>query len=414
MPKPDPVLGTNTALNKLKDQIAQYNKPVNHKEPPWQIIKRLLNPYELIDKYHTSKQLEKYKIEPLIAYNNFTYIYEKNSLYPVITRAYFKLWEILFDTNILETYKDKPLSIGNLAEGPGGFIQCLIDYRNLQHGSEWKEDVYNAITVKKDPNNPALAGVQDWENYPEGVKYFDTAIFHGYKINRSYCCGNDGNLVNIANIKHFTEKDVGENKCHLITADGGIFLAEEEYGSQEYDNAQLFYAEILTALYNQRKGGVFILKIYDMYYNLTIQMLNLLGLYYNKIVIIKPKTSRPANSEKYIVCSDFKSDGTEPEFIESLEKLTKLFETWIETSKTTKKHIVNLFDFHEKPESGFNKTILYFNKYNLDTQMEKITEGLGLAMTEGYSDVGILESYRSAQRERGKEWCNTYQISHIN
>jgi DNA-directed RNA polymerase subunit E'/Rpb7/23S rRNA U2552 (ribose-2'-O)-methylase RlmE/FtsJ len=408
-PEQDTKYGSNTALNKLKDKITPYNvnRP-DRKEKIWQSIKKLINPYELIDKHHTPEQLKKYGLKyNLIKYNNFERLYDAESLYPVITRAFFKLWEVLVETKVLDKYKDIPLRFANLAEGPGGFIQCLIDYRNLQHHSEWKKDAYHAITLK---SSGPRSGIQDWE-YSEGSAYFEVLQKHQYNVNLSYGHTGNGDLTKMENILHFTQDIVGEKKCQFITADGGIYLSEEQYGAQEYENAKLFFSEILTALRNQDKKGTFIIKIYDIYYHVTIQMIHLLSVYYNNITIIKPRTSRPANSEKYLVCTDFNGDWEDENFVESLGRLDELYETWIKTEDETH-HMTKLFDFHEKTESSFQKTIIDFNKYNVDLQMEKINEGLGLAMTGNYADHETEEIYRTNQEDHAKEWCETYQIHH--
>ena len=59
------------------------------------------------------------------------------------------------------------------------------------------------------------------------------------------------------------------------------------------------------ALTMQKKGGTFILKIFDCFMQHTIDILCILSSFYNKVYITKPHTSRYANSEKYIVCKDF-------------------------------------------------------------------------------------------------------------
>lgn len=407
MPLPDQQLGSNLTLNKLKDQITPYNVPEAGKaETIWQTIKKIINPYELIDKFHTPNQLQRLGIKNNFIRYDRTQIFDTESLYPVITRAYFKLWEILVDTKVLDQYKDKPLNIANLAEGPGGFIQALIDYRNLQHHEEWKNDRYSAITLRK--RNPRDS-IQDWD-YREGLNYFDHIRSNGYQVKTTYGINENGDLINLQAIMNFTDHDVRE-KCQLITGDGGIYLSEEEYGNQEYENAKLFFAEILTALHNQELKGTLILKIYDIYYHITVQMIHLLTLYYNNITIIKPHTSRPANSEKYLVCTDFTGDPTNPEFIESLGHLRELFEHWI--NAPADQHMSNLFDFHEKSESGFIKSIIEFNKYNLDLQMDKINEGLGLAMTGNYKDQETLDGYEQNKLKYGHEWCQSYQIHHV-
>lgn len=63
-----------------------------------------------------------------IVYNN---LIEQSQIF---SRAYFKLWEIL-ETGVLDDMKNKEMSIGCVAEGPGGFIHALVDYRLRQQKS---------------------------------------------------------------------------------------------------------------------------------------------------------------------------------------------------------------------------------------------------------------------------------------
>jgi len=56
----------------------------------------------------------------------------------------------------------------------------------------------------------------------------------------------------------------------------------------------------------QKKGGSFVLKLFDTFSSLSVELLFLLNYLYEDIYIIKPLTSRPANSEKYIVCIRFR------------------------------------------------------------------------------------------------------------
>jgi len=55
----------------------------------------------------------------------------------------------------------------------------------------------------------------------------------------------------------------------------------------------------------QKKGGVFILKIFDTFMQHSIDLLYILSSFYEKVYIIKPQTSRYANSEKYVICKGF-------------------------------------------------------------------------------------------------------------
>lgn len=164
-----------------------------------------------------------------------------------------------------------PLTIANLAEGPGGFIQSLIDFRNLQHfglsrTQFWKADSYTAITLKIPKENAQNAS--DWD-HPRGREYFDRMKNYEYKINLTYG-GEDGNMLKTSVLKHFALEDLKGQKCELVTGDGGIEVSGDEYDVQELCNAKLFFSEIITALSVQKKRGAFVLKIYDSFHNVTI------------------------------------------------------------------------------------------------------------------------------------------------
>ena len=101
--------------------------------------------------------------EKVMEYNN-----EKDQA-QIFSRAYFKLWEIL-QTGVLAGTEDRQLSIGCVAEGPGGFIHALVDYRLRQqrHSLRRKKDVYNSITLKIDGNT---RNAKDWSD-GRGKKLF--------------------------------------------------------------------------------------------------------------------------------------------------------------------------------------------------------------------------------------------------
>ena len=60
----------------------------------------------------------------------------------------------------------------------------------------------------------------------------------------------------------------------------------------------------------QKKGGTFILKCFDIFYKSSIDIIYILSSFYQDIYISKPCTSRQANSEKYLVCKNFKFSDT--------------------------------------------------------------------------------------------------------
>ena len=56
-----------------------------------------------------------------------------------------------------------------------------------------------------------------------------------------------------------------------------------------------------------KKGGIYICKFFDLFNDITIKLLYILKEHFEELYIHKPKTSRPANSERYIICKGFKN-----------------------------------------------------------------------------------------------------------
>jgi hypothetical protein len=69
-----------------------------------------------------------------------------------------------------------------------------------------------------------------------------------------------GNLLSIANFKYCASKY--KNRMEIITADGG-FDFSLDFNNQENNATRLIIAEVFFALAMQKKGGSFILKIFD-------------------------------------------------------------------------------------------------------------------------------------------------------
>ena len=90
----------------------------------------------------------------------------------------------------------------------------------------------------------------------------------------------------------------------LVTGDGG-FDFSSDFNNQESHISNLLFAQMAFALVMQKQGGNFILKIFDSFMHHTVDLLYILSSFYEKVSIVKPHTSRYANSEKYVVCKGF-------------------------------------------------------------------------------------------------------------
>lgn len=86
-----------------------------------------------------------------------------------------------------------------------------------------------------------------------------------------------------------------------MMADGG-FSVEGQENIQEILSKQLYLAQCLVALSILRTNGHFVVKLFDLFTPFSAGLIYLMSKCFDKICICKPNTSRPANSERYLVC----------------------------------------------------------------------------------------------------------------
>ncbi len=262
---------TNYISHTLNEYILKNKSKIEQVQQDWDNLKKFINPYEFI---HT----------PIPNYKTSV------AKYKPISRSYFKFIEISSMLQLLDNFNDKNLTSFHLAEGPGGFIEALA---NLRKNSN---DKYFGITLIS--NNSNIPGwkksIELFKKYPNII--LEKGITETGDIleskNYLYCCN-----------KYKNSKD-------LITADGG-FDFSIDFNLQEELSSKLIFTEIIYAISLQKYNGHFILKIFDSFKKSTAEILYLLTCFYEKVYIVKPNTSRYANSEKYIVCKNFKLKNTE-------------------------------------------------------------------------------------------------------
>jgi len=191
----------------------------------------------------------------------------------VLSRAYFKLYEIIY----FEPLMVQPTcDCFFICEAPGGFIECVCDIRRK------KNLPTRYISISKQ----------------------DQHIKYGNYLEESSLVYGDITCVSILNQTIKTTLERFPEGLDLITADGGfdvkIFVAQEIFSSK------LLICEIYLALKTQKTGGMFVIKFFDMFTHNSIVYYLLLCSFYNYVKIIKPKSSRNCNSERYLVCYGFK------------------------------------------------------------------------------------------------------------
>lgn len=327
----------------------------------WDIYKKFTNTYEYI---HTPYEYKSYvsKLKPL-------------------SRAYYKMVEILDFFEILDPYKYRTLSSFHLAEGPGGFIEALSDKR--QH----KEDIYYGMTlVDSDSNTPGWKKSQRFLDNHQNVK-IELGV------------DNTGNLMNDENYEMCYQKH--KHSMDIITGDGG-FDFSSNYNSQEQDSINLIYTQIIYALAMQKKGGCFILKIFDMFTMPTIQLLYLLNSMYTDVYICKPHTSRIANSEKYVVCTNFKKELS----YELFSRFKNILHIIYHKKDTQSDYLYMCLNI--KIHYEFIKSIQLMNSILGQQQIENINRTIGMVYQKQSKDK--LQQDRLRHAEKCLAWCVAHNI----
>lgn len=270
----------------LHDYVNSTKTEIDNHTEQWDVIKKYTNPYEFIHTIVPGYKTSVSKKQPL-------------------SRAYFKMIEICNVFKLCETNYFF-LNTFHLAEGPGGFIEAVVDIRQSN------VDMYIGMTLEN--NDTQTPG---WKKSQDFIKKYHPCIF----IEK----GEDltGNLYNPCNFKYVCDKY--KSTQNLVTADGG-FDFSSDFNNQEQTIMRLLYTEVCYALMLQKEQGHFVLKMFDLFLKSSVDILYILSLCYEEVYIMKPSTSRSANSEKYIVCKYLKNINKEElfnVFYDHLQELNK-------------------------------------------------------------------------------------------
>lgn len=335
-------------VTKYKDKITEY-----YKSRLWDKYKKLSNEYEHI--FYSPN-----------AHGNI-------ALYNPVSRSFFKLWEILHDFRDI-TYVDSqtPLKCVFIAEGPGGFFEAY--HKKRQELFPNVKDIYHGITLKSNNNK----NIPDWKTQ------------ESLPIKISYGRDGTGNLYKLENIQHFA-KEVGYNSVDFITADGG-FDFSSDFNNQEEQSFKLIASEVLSTMYLQKPGGVFLLKLYDCFNTDTLSIIQILKSSYETLYFIKPLTSRPANSERYILCHGF--TGCNREY------MTKL-ELFLRGSTPLKLNLAYDVIYN----------IVLYNMYYTIRQVFYIQRTINyINFFKKQTEDSVMNNLLEKHTIKSKKWCKKYMI----
>lgn len=355
-------------LLEINDQMLRMTTTYKNKITPyynnktWDKYKKLSNEFELIFTTPNTKS--------------------NVSLYNPVSRSFFKMWEMLYD------FKDNSLAFVSqtnglrclfLAEGPGGFLEAVMKYRQN------KNDHYYGMTLR-----PENRSIPEWK-----LRKFDMSL-----ITTLYGSDNTGNLYNLENTQYL-EDTLGANSMDLVTADGG-FDFSSDFNKQEDLSIKLIRCETYCAFHMIKHGGTYILKIYDMFHHQTINLMSLLRYCFKNLFIIKPLTSRPANSEKYLMCCGYNAD-------KGREQLPFLKDIISRKSAAPKKQ-----DVFAQTDLHLLQQIVLYNIYYTSRQIYYIQKTIDLINSFDSTHPTLrhkrYDESLANNLKRCQKWCQKYEI----
>lgn len=174
----------------------------------------------------------------------------------------------------------------DICGGPGGFSEYLLwrihSWGGSGHGY--------GVTLKSDKHDE-----MNWhtEKFRNDIPRHSLSRLEG-----------TGDLYRRDTIEGFEKLVLDGTKgrgVNLAVADGGFdFSGSEE--QQERLAQRLLLCEVVSMLTCLKQGGHFVCKFFDILDEFTADLVWLLYQLFEEICITKPLSSRPANSERYVVC----------------------------------------------------------------------------------------------------------------
>jgi 23S rRNA U2552 (ribose-2'-O)-methylase RlmE/FtsJ len=282
--------------------------------------------------------------------------------------------------NFFDNYNNPtPIKSFHLAEGPGGFIEAFVYIRNNPN------DTYYGMTLISDNMN-----IPSWKKSKLFLQKNKNVVIESGITNT-------GDLMSKKNLLYCLDKY--NNSMNVVSGDGG-FDFSVDFNNQEQICTNLIFAQICFAIAIQKQGGSFVLKVFDIFTQASIDLLYILSNCYEKVYIIKPNTSRVANSEKYIICKNFVLENSKPFVL----RLSKIYDV-MDCEKTMENEIRRFLNI--------NISHYYINKLEEinaifgQQQIENINATFNLI---GNTKNDKIELYKKNNISKCTHWCQKYNI----
>ena len=245
------------------------------------------------------------------------------------TNASLKMYELLMRMNLVDcaTLKDNALNSFSNAELPGAFVIAINYYLK----SKCPGKKFNWLASSYLPT--AAAAVGNKTILEDKLKLY--AMNRGKWLMGPKPNGLPTGLEDITG--DVTDPDTVISlgiavKSRFMTTEGAVLYTSDagidvtkDYLGQEENTSAINYGQIISGLLALAPGGNFVTKQYTFFTPFSRSLIALVSAFFEEMYITKPATSRPGNSEIYLVGKGFK--GISSDMIEALTERSELFKT---------------------------------------------------------------------------------------
>ncbi len=309
----------------------------------------------------------------------------------IVSNAWMKMYESMNLIDVMKTKTTKEFTSFHIAEAPGNFILAINQYMF----SHYPKIHWNWFASSYVDEFGSKEGKYLEDNY---------GIMRNYPDKWIYGADGNGDITSSANIESFAE--IFPNNLDFMTSDVKYVPLVEDYNEEENQNIPVNFGHTIIALRTLRKGGSALLKEFTFMESPKICQLFLLSCVFKTVKIIKPVTSRPANSEVYILCKDYKANLSELQ----MQKLMK-YMLYIRFLTNGSPALFKLEDIPEK----FISAIIELNKLLSKQQTTGILRNVELVYA--YKNTQVRDIYENSKTEErtaaAEKWIVDVGIQHL-
>ncbi len=322
---------------------------------------------------------------------------EKRFNAQIVTNAWLKYNELYSHHNIIPDKLDRPFKAFFNAELPGAALCAFNHYMETMRSDmdfDWRASSLVEISEQKPAKNKSML----YDTYGLYEHNRDNWLMNVDSAPGTYI--NNGDVCDINNLVDW-ESRIGPNSDYegvdLYSHDAGIDVSSD-YNNQELSNAKIHLGCALAGFMTLRLGGTFIAKQYSFFEAISWNLITIYASLFETFHICKPLTSRPYNSEIYLVGKGFR--GLD---LATRQLLTNKL-TNFDTNPILSETILN---------SNILKELERFSRIVFGQQIEFLKENMDLLTKYRNNLPALRNGLADFKTARITNWLKLYPVSTI-